>query len=67
VVVAVATRQHRLGGADLRPRDPLQWQQLRQTLEYRHAARRAQLRFRRDPAAYLAALKNQLLQISLPS
>jgi hypothetical protein len=32
----------------------------------RHAARRAQLRFRRDPAAYLARLEAQLLTSVLP-
>jgi hypothetical protein len=67
VVVAVATRTRRFAGADLRPRDHSQWQQLRRTLEYRHAARRAQLRFRRDSAAYLTALEDQFLQLTLPS
>ena len=34
---------------------------LRQSLDYRHECRRVQLRFRRDPQAYLAALKQRLL------
>ncbi|MCA1599477.1 MAG: hypothetical protein LC769_10795 [Chloroflexi bacterium] len=32
----------------------------------RHESRRAQWRFRKDPAAYLATLEAQLLQPSLP-
>ena len=41
-------------------------QAVRQSLEYRHETRRAQLRFRRDPAAYLTQLEDLLLQLSLP-
>ena len=33
----------------------------------RHEARRAQRRFRTDPAAYLAALEDQLLKAGLPA
>jgi len=66
VVAAVATRSRRFSGPDLRPTDLTQWHQLRQSLAYRHEARRAQRRFRRDPAAYLAALEEQLLQLTLP-
>ncbi len=61
VVAAVATRLTAFDAADLRPGDPERWRQLRQELEARHEARRAQRRFRRDPAAYLAKLEAQLL------
>jgi len=67
VVAAVATRSRRFSGPDLRPTDLTRWHHLRQSLTYRHEARRAQRRFRRDPATYLAALEEQLLQSTLPS
>jgi hypothetical protein len=66
VVAAVATSAHPFTGPDLRPTDHAQWQALRQTLEYRHETRRAQLRFRRDPLTYLATLEDQLLPLTLP-
>ena len=50
----------------LRPLDLGAWRQLRQELEQRHAARRAQRRFRHDPAADLAAAEALLLKQSLP-
>jgi hypothetical protein len=67
VIAAVATRQHPFRATDLCPRDRARWQELRQALEYRHEARRAQRRFRTDPAAYLAALEDQLLRSGLPA
>ena len=67
VIAAVATRQHPFQAADLCPRDRARWQELRQELEYRHEARRAQRRFRTDPAAYLAALEDQLFKSGLPA
>jgi hypothetical protein len=67
VIAAVATRQHPFRATDLCPRDLARWQELRQELEYRHEARRAQRRFRTDPAAYLAALEDQLLKSGLPA
>ncbi len=66
VVAAVATGLHPFTGADLRPHDLAQWQAVRQSVEYRHEARRAQRRFRRAPAAYLAQCEDLLLQLSLP-
>jgi hypothetical protein len=71
-VLATVVAQQRarpLGEADLRLRgqaDLARWRQVRQELTYRHDARRAQLRFRRQPAAYLTALEDRLLQSSLP-
>jgi len=72
VVAAVASQQRArpFGEADLRPRGPadlLRWRTLRRDLTHRHAARRAQLRFRRCSAAYLAALEAQLRQSGLPA
>jgi hypothetical protein len=66
LVAAVATRPGPLSAEDLRPADCGQWRALRRELTYRHEARRAQLRFRRDPAGYLTHLEGQLLQPSLP-
>lgn len=56
-----------LAADELRPADLAAWRTLRQTLEQRQGARRAQTRFRRDPARYLAALEAALLKLSLPS
>ena len=66
VVAAVAAAGHSFQGSELRPSDLHQWYKLRRELDYRHEARRAQLRFRRDPQTYLARLEEQLLQPSLP-
>lgn len=66
VVAAVATRLTAFEAADLRVRDVARWRQLRKDLEVRHERRRAQRRFRRDPAAYLAQLEERLLQQGLP-
>lgn len=67
LVAAVATRLTPVVTDDLQPRDLAAWRTLRQTLEFRHEARRCQLRFRRNPAAYLTALEHLLLKSALPS
>jgi hypothetical protein len=67
LVAALVTRDHAFSGAELRPHSLERWRTLRATLAYRHEARRAQCRFRRNPKAYLAALEAQLLKSSLPS
>ena len=67
VVALLATRQQALSAADLRPHNLAAWKALRQRIDARHHARRAQARFRRDPATYLAALEEQLLKPALPS
>jgi hypothetical protein len=67
LVAAVATRQAPVAPHDLRPRDLTAWHRLRDSLTVRHEARRCQLRFRRNPDAYLAALEDQLLKPALPS
>jgi hypothetical protein len=66
IVAAVATRLQPLTAAQLRPADLAAWHTLRQTVDSRHAARRAQTRFRRDPTAYLTALETRLLKPALP-
>lgn len=67
VVAAVATRLQPLTAAELRPRDLPGWTALRQRVATRHATRRAQARFRRDPQAYLASLEATFLKPALPS
>lgn len=66
LVAAVATRSRVFADADLRPADLAAWRALRGQLQARQDARRAQGRFRRDPAAYLTALEQQLSQPALP-
>ena len=66
LVAALTSSGPPLAGEALRPSDLTAWRTLRQTLEERHQARRAQGRFRRDPARYLGALEEALLKPSLP-
>jgi hypothetical protein len=66
LVTAIASRQTVFGPAHLCPSDRERWRRCRRALEERHRTRRAQYRFRRDPAAYLARLEDQLLQLALP-
>ena len=67
LVAAVVARQHPYTQAELRPDSLADWRELRTSLAYRHEARRAQCRFRRNPCAYLAALEVRLLTPRLPS
>ena len=67
VVAATATRLHTFGEYELRHPNLERWASLRHSLESRQEARRQQGRFRKDPAAYLAALEARLLKPSLPS
>lgn len=66
LVTAVASRLHSFSASELRPHDLAAWRTLRHDLDQRQEARRAQLRFRRDPDAYLAQLEEQLLMSTLP-
>lgn len=66
VVAAIATRLQPLTPEELRPLDATAWTALRQRVEARHATRRAQARFRRDPHAYLATLEDAFLKPALP-
>ncbi len=67
VVAAVATRLQPLTAAELRPSDVQNWMALRRRVEARHATRRAQAHFRRDPQTYLTSLEDALLKPALPS
>ncbi len=66
-VAAVVTPPEGFDAAQIRPANTEGWQALRSSLEKRRETRRAQLRFRRDPAAYLGGLEERLLKQALPS
>src|SRR2546426_8999610 len=61
VITVVVTKQQTFSAEKLRPRDYRRWRELRTQLQQCEQTRRRQLRFRKDPAAYLAALEAQLL------
>lgn len=63
----MASRQRVFEPAQLRPTDLDRWRRCRRDLEERSRTRRAQCRFRHDPAAYLARLEGELIQLALPS
>jgi hypothetical protein len=67
VVAAVVTPPEGFAAVDIRPANLERWRTLRASLEKRREGRRAQLRFRRDPATYLGKLEEQLLKQVLPS
>lgn len=67
VVAALATPQAGFAAPEIRPKDIEGWRALRASLEKRRESRRAQLRFRRNPQAYLGRLEEQLLKQILPS
>lgn len=53
-------------GEELAPENTQKWQALQEQLETRRPQRVRRYRFRRHPAAYLAALEKNLLQLMLP-
>ena len=67
VVTALALRRQCFLPRALSLQDPEAWYTMREQLTSRREARRKQFRFRKDPAAYLAALEEILLKTSLPS
>lgn len=67
LLAAVATRTWEVRAEELRPVDVAAWRELREALDERQEARRRQLRFRRDPQAYLRILEERLLKPSLPT
>jgi Transposase len=67
VLTALALRRQCFLPRALYLKDPEAWFMMREQLTSRREARRKQLRFRKDPAAYLAALEDILLKTSLPS
>ena len=66
IIAALATRLYPFGAAQLWPHDPAALAKVRRELEQREEARRAQFRFRRDPAAFLQHAERLLLRSSLP-
>jgi hypothetical protein len=66
-LASAASRLHPFNEYELRHPNLDRWRDLRQSLELRQEARRQQGRFRKDPAAYLAALEAMLVKPSLPS
>jgi hypothetical protein len=66
VIAAIATPPEGFIAADIRPTYVEGWRSLRASLEKRRESRRAQLRFRRVPQAYLSRLEDQLLKQALP-
>jgi len=67
LLAAVATRTREVRAEELRPVDVAAWHELREALDARQEARRRQLRFRRDPEAYLRTLEDRLLKPCLPT
>jgi hypothetical protein len=67
VISGLATRLRPEEGLVLRPGYVEGWRELRADLERRRESRRKQRRFRHDPAAYLAQLEQQCLQLTLPA
>ena len=67
LIAAFGTRLRAPTPTELRPTCVSAWRDLRAELDVRHEARRQQLRFRRDPAAFLQQLEDQLLRQTLPS
>jgi hypothetical protein len=66
-LASAASRLHPFGEYELRHPNLDRWRGLRRSLDLRQEARRQQGRFRKDPAAYLAALESSLLKSSLLS
>ncbi len=62
VIAAVVTREQSFSAEELRPSDYQRWRDLRAHLQQCEETRRQQFRFRKHPAAYLAALEAQLLR-----
>ena len=62
VMASVASTQQVFSLEDLRPKDYQRWRDLRRQLRQREEACRQQWRFRKNLAAYLAAIEVRLLQ-----
>ena len=67
IVTALALHRQCFLPRALSLQDSQAWYAMREQLDSRREARRKQFRFRKDPAAYLAALEEVLLKTSLPS
>ncbi len=62
VMATVTSKQQAFSIEELRPKDYQRWRELLRQLQQREATRRQQWRFRKNPAAYLAAIEARLLQ-----
>jgi hypothetical protein len=62
VIAAVTTTSQVFSVEELQPRDYQRWRDLRRQVQQCEETRRRQFRFRKDPAAYLAAIEACLLQ-----
>ena len=67
LIAATATRLHPPTPRDLGRVSRERWRDLRERLDQRRRARTLRTRFRRNPAAYLAALEQQACQPALPA
>jgi hypothetical protein len=67
VQAALASRLHTFTAHELVPHDVPAWRTLRAQVMSRQESRCKQLRFRKDPPAYLAVLEAQFLKMSLRS
>lgn len=67
LIASVATRLREVTTPDLASADRQEWKQLRAELETRRQRRVERRRFRRNPAEYLNALENKILQSGLPA
>jgi hypothetical protein len=67
LIAATATRLRPPSARDLGRVSQDRWRDLRECLDRRRHARTLRTRFRRDPAAYLAALERQACQRALPT
>ena len=67
LTAATVTRLRPVGPRELARADRRAWIELRSRLDDRRRARTLRTRFRRDPAAYLADLEQQLSQLTLPA
>ena len=66
VLTALALRRQCFLPRALLLKDPDAWYAMREHLAFRREAHRKQLRFRKDPAAYLAALEEVLVKMGFP-
>jgi hypothetical protein len=62
LLAVLITKRENLQAADLQPTNYHAWRELRAQLHSREEARRQQFRFRKNPAAYLAALEARLIE-----
>ena len=67
LVAAVVSQQRTFNPAELLPSDLQSWYRLRTQMEARCHQRRCQLRFRRNPTAYLEELEQRMLKLTLLS